>query len=212
MSSDPEFLKSSINNFNNIIFDLDDTIYMQDDFDRLAFVDIAWKLLGKSDEDECVRFADRLLRQKKARGRHYGHLFDDAFAWVARPKLTVAECVELYRRHDARGLSAERSLAGTIAVLHAGGKRVFVVTNGHRPTQLRKIQKLDLERWLTGIYVGDPSDPSTPLKPDPAAYRHFTRVHDIERAVMVGDDEGIDGGFANNCGIPFIRFHFGEVR
>lgn len=211
MSIDHEELRRRVSPYDCLIFDLDDTIYDQSDYDRLAFLDVARRLNMGFTETEAKMFAARLLAHKRAIGFGYGRLFDDALAWVARPALSVGDCIRLYRQHDARGLRPQASLANMICELRDGGRLVFVITNGQREVQMRKLRALGLLAHITGFYVADPVDVAPHLKPDPFYYWEVLRNFPHRAAVVIGDKLDVDGKFAEKCGIPFILFRYGET-
>lgn len=189
-----------------ILMDMDNTIYDQRDYDRGAFLDIARALFpGPDEKPPRSAFAARLLERKEALGPYYANLFDDALKELESPRAGTAKLVAIYHAHDAAGVSPERSLQPLIRSLSEQRRKVFLVTNGRRKTQMRKISRLELKPWLAGIYIGGNEDPEYPPKPDPAACLRMLDPADKRSAVMVGDSESVDGGFAENSGIPFIR-------
>lgn len=206
MSPDVQALRDHLGGAACIIWDLDNTLYDQRDYDRGAFMEIG-RALAPKDEAKAEELAAFLLRRKAEMGPHYRELFNDVLALVTAPALTVGQCVGLYHGHEGRLMSPERSLAPLLRILGSRA-RMAVVSNGRAATQLRKIARLGLTPLLTAVVVADPADSIFALKPDPAAWTWLAQQHDFAGAVMVGDDEAIDGGFARNAGIGYIPFRF----
>ena len=204
MSPDLQALRDQIGDASVIIWDLDNTLYHQADYDRGAFLDIA-QALWPADPHKV---AAAILRRKTEMGPHYRALFNDALAMVPQPRLTVAQCVDLYHRHDARLMMPENSLAPLLHHLAPRGVKMAVVSNGRTATQHRKIERLGLMPVLTEIVVADPADQRFALKPDPAAWHYLVQLHGFKDAIMVGDSDDLDGGFARNAQIGYIPFRF----
>lgn len=198
--------------FDYIFLDLDNTIFDQADYDRGAYTDIAKAALPNAKAGDVAAFAARLLSYRRSVGPHYPRLFDDALGWENRSTLTAAECVALYHNHSGQDIVPDRSLAPLLHGLKADGYRLYLVSNGHRQTQLRKVAQLGLESVFSGVYIGHPNDPGNPPKPSPVGYYALATERERDRSIMIGDDVDIDGGFAANVGMAFFWFQYRDVQ
>lgn len=196
-------LCSRLLGFENIFFDLDNTVYNQRDYDRPAFTEVFAEFCGDIAPD---RFVEKLLAYKRVKGGEYRYLFNDAFDWLDQPDADVRTAVKKYRAHDCRELSRQRSLAGVLSKLQNSGKKLFLVTNGWQEIQNRKLDALEIRDFFAEIYICQPGNPDFPGKPDATVFKKSGVAP--ETSVMVGDSHDTDEGFARNAGIEFISYVF----
>ncbi|MGV2870845.1 HAD family hydrolase [Colwellia sp. E150_009] len=197
-----EQLFEQLTPFSEVIFDLDNTIYSQQDFDRGAFEDITTAL-----KEECslpiTGFADYLSYLKEIKGNKYNKLFNDALAKYQLPNTLLPVMLASYSAHDGRYIKQADSLVPLIKK-HLKSKKVFVVTNGPVQVQTTKLKRLGLPDWVTFVICS--SKIPEQLKPNRYAFDKITKQHPCSKPVMVGDDHTTDGLFADKVNIPFIHF------
>jgi len=197
-----EQLFEQLTPFNEVIFDLDNTIYSQQYFDRGAFEDITTAL-----KEECslpiTGFADYLLYLKEIKGNKYKRLFNDALAKYQLPNYLLPVMLASYTAHDGRYINQADSLVPLIKT-RLKNKKIFVVTNGPVQVQITKLKRLGLHDWVT--YVICSSKKPEQLKPNRYAFDKITKQHPCSKLIMVGDDDTTDGLFAHKVNIPFIHF------
>jgi len=195
--------------YSDILFDLDNTIYDECEYDRGAFYSVCRDVM-KLDEAASVNWTQWLIQRKAEKGKGYPYLFNE-FLEVSAGDVTVADIVTAYNRYDCAALFSAPSLLGLLQTLVRSGKRLFLFTNGHEARQLRKIEALGIGGLMSGVYIASPERPETSLKPDPSGFLSFHNKFKFVTPVMVGDDITSDKGFSDNAGIPFIHFRFGET-
>ena len=133
-----------------IVFDLDDTLYVERDFALSGFRAASrWfeEQTGKARLDE--RCAELFASGERAR------IFDRALASLghAHSDGLVAELVRVYRLHRPEIVLAPD--AARFLARRVEGRRFALITDGHAPTQKAKISALGLERLLDRIVCTD---------------------------------------------------------
>jgi len=198
-------LISQLKSFNEIIFDLDNTLFAQRDYDKGAFEDIENEL-KKTTQSRLTNFAQFLLLHKQKMGNDYGFLFNDALAQYHLPEDYLKVMLAIYYHHDGRYIKTVNSLIPEISRAYTD-KKIFVVTNGPTKVQQTKMAKLGVGLFATDIVICDPKAPET-LKPNRYAFDILTHKHHLVKPVMVGDSFDTDGLFAKNINMPFIHFTY----
>jgi FMN phosphatase YigB (HAD superfamily) len=193
-----DFPLHRIDEFKNLIFDLDNTIYPQEDFDRGAFTDIAQHF-------SLPKLLDYLMVERRSKGSVYRYLFNDMVASFGLPQSEVKVCIDMFRKHDGRFISADRSLVEILRILK-NKKRIFVVTNGNYRTQITKIDALGLPEILHGWRICD--GVSIAFKPDIASCISLFGGQLPASTLVIGDSLETDGGFARNIGARFLNYSF----
>lgn len=130
-----------------LIFDLDDTLYDERAYVLSGFAAVARMLQERFGWPEAASLSF-MRRDLAAHGR--GAIFDRLLeTHGARAKSLVEACIKTYRHHvPAIALypAAERLLGQLDAPL-------YLVTDGHKVTQQRKIEALGLDRRFTRCFV-----------------------------------------------------------
>jgi len=180
-----------LKNYPNIIFDLDNTIYEQKDFDYEVYSQLFGSpLLGK-----------KLLDYKQTAPYGYTKLFND-FLESENIDKSVKECVEFYRSYEPK-LKDTASLLPFLSTLKSSN--LYLISNGYKKLQLAKIKALKLSNIFKKIIILDPLE-TTKLKPNPQAF--FDLNIRKKDSIYVGDNLSIDKEFAKNAKIDFCNFQF----
>lgn len=189
-----------------LLFDLDDTLYLEEEFVRSGIDAVARHLaprLGVG-RDELV---DRLWYDFRRLGRT--GLFDRLVKAYPDSSLSVPELVAVYREHEP-----VLALSGEVCALLAGLRQRYklaIVTDGLPATQKKKIAALQLEAMVDAIVY--PWELDAP-KPAPLAFHEACRLLEVtpDQAVIVGDDPFHDVEAARAAGIACIRIRTGRAR
>lgn len=184
--------------YDSIGFDLDDTLYQQNDYDQAVYLSY---FSDKYGVDQGRILSDKLIRKKKILPKGYPHLFDD-FATEEKIELDVAELLNYYRNPPRLDLRDKFVLGDIVLKLKNREKFLFICTNGHKTTQINKIVSLGLDQIIDNIYILSPEDGCS-LKPSPAIKKIIPIVG---KTVFLGDQD-IDEQFAANCSFDFIRIN-----
>ncbi len=183
------------------IFDLDDTLYDERTYVVSGFRAVAlWgqKRFGQDADDS---FAE-LIRRLDEDGR--GRIFDD---WL-RGRASVREAIKVYRHHDPDIALKPEALA---LLDHLVGRPLYLVTDGHKIVQAKKIRSLGIEDrfrkcYLTNRYGQPHAKPSLYC---------FELIRKREKAswpdlVYVGDNPAKDFVSLNHVGAITVRIVTGS--
>ena len=186
MYKDLEILKS----YKNIIFDLDNTLYDQRDFDFEAYTQLF----------DSSLLAKKLIEYKQKMPYGYTKLFND-FIKEENLGTSVKECVEFYRSYEPK-LAETPSL---VPFLNSLDSNLYLISNGYKKLQMAKIKALNLRDIFKKIIILDPLENSK-LKPNPESF--FELDIATKDSIYVGDNLMIDKEFAKNAKIDFCHFIF----
>jgi len=199
--------KKLLSQYDTILFDLDGTLYNSELFYSGAFEDMSLWLVKNGLQERSDSWSDCVMGLKRARGNDYGKLFDDALEILNIDVRVKTRLLKKYRGHDCRYLRLDDRELRLLDYLQGCGKKMFIVTNGQRQLQERKIQKLKLTRYMEEVIILDPSE-EIRLKPDRDVFDRLCTRYVIGKTIMVGDRYDIDGMFAHNAGIDFVGVGF----
>ena len=198
-------LAHQLSKYDDIIFDLDNTLFDQSDYDIGAFKEIE-KKLSEITQLPLKGLAIFLHTHKLKMGVLYPYLFNDAIAAYELPNHYLSIMLNTYYKHDGKYISKKASLIPTLFEI-LDEKRLFVVTNGQKNVQQTKIDRLQLNNYVCDIVLCEPKSPER-LKPNRYAFDLLNKRHKLNSVVMVGDTTETDGLFAKNAKIPFIHFSY----
>jgi putative hydrolase of the HAD superfamily len=171
-----------------IVFDMDDTLYLELDFVRSGFRAVDDWLAAELRVDGFFAIAWHLLE-----GGQRARVFDDALAalGVAAGPGLIPSLVEVYRGHRPTiqlAPDAARALER-----HAGRDRLALLTDGYLATQERKIEALGLRSCCDPVIITDQWGRDY-WKPHPRGFMAIQSRFEREPAdfVYVGDNPGKD--------------------
>ena len=185
------------------IFDLDDTLYPESEYVESGFRAVArWgaSRFGWPETRSFERMRELLIRH----GR--GRVFD---LWLklegARPtRCLVDAAVRAYRHHDPeiRLPEPHRVLLERLA---AQGP-LYLVTDGHKVVQAKKVEALGIAPLFVGIYITHRYGRAA-AKPSPHCFELIRRRAGVswEKMVYVGDNPAKDFVTLNPLGMPTVR-------
>jgi putative hydrolase of the HAD superfamily len=185
-----------------LVFDLDDTLYDEITYVRSGFRAVAEHAEREHGWDADASFADmmRLLRRD---GR--GAVFD---RWLeqreARTATAVRTCVRVYRNHTP---SIELyPVAPRLLRALRRNHRLYVVTDGHKVAQSRKVEALAIETLVEKAYI---TSRHGLRHAKPSTYC-FERIRELERCewtdmAYVGDNPAKDFVNLNPLGVHTVR-------
>ncbi|MGI8944837.1 MAG: HAD family hydrolase [Thermoleophilaceae bacterium] len=189
-----------------VAFDLDDTLYPEETFVRSGFEAVAHALERRWGVDQGEAFElmwDSLERD--GRGRQFDAVVERLGLAGRQP---VAELVRTYRHHRPSISLPPRSRA----VLQALAPRpLYVVTDGHKVVQQRKIDALGIAPLLRHAYITHRYG-IRHRKPSPRVFELMLRRERCaaREVVYVGDDPSKDFRSLRPLGIRTIRLLTGR--
>ena len=195
-----------------IAFDLDNTLYNQDDFELFAFKEIGDKLsnlYGKTPNEYINHLKKLYISGVKSRTFDavmtsvHGKLPDD---WEEAMQRVI---LPTYRATspNLKLFPEARILLDTLKKKEC---RIALITNGNVLIQNRKIDLLGIRDYFDKIYISDSYSPPA-RKPDLRMFKSFLEDFSIlgEEAVYFGDNKDNDGS-CMKLDIEF--FHVQEPR
>lgn len=184
-----------------VIFDLDDTLYIERDFFRSGFNVVAAKLEARG--FGCAsQLGDLLESIFLNEGRD--NVFDKASARLAFPKEWIPELVETFRAHTPL-INLAPDAVEILSRLRPH-YRLGCITDGFADVQRRKIKVLGVDALLDVVVVADDFGRKH-WKPDPLPFRMCCdRLGiDEQQAIYIGDNTERDMRGARNAGIRSVR-------
>ena len=192
-----------------LIFDLDDTLY-----EELTYVDSGFRAVARyGNQMFGLDYADsyRVLTELLGHiGR--GKIFDqwlDSFGLASRGR--VEKCIQIYRQH----IPDIHLYPGAHTVLTEFSKTdaLFLVTDGNKLVQSRKVHALGLSPYFRKIYITHRYG----LKASKPSLICFERIQDLtgvkwNEMVYVGDNPKKDFISIKKQGMLTIRVHTGQYR
>jgi putative hydrolase of the HAD superfamily len=190
-----------------LIFDLDDTLYAEITYVHSGLRAVAEAMQQQHGWDAAASFA---LMKEVLRARGRGAVFDALLAsHSACSRKAVRECVTVYRHHAPRIALAPEAAA----FLRRWPGRPYLVTDGHKVVQAKKVEALGLEAHFRRIYITHRYGVRH-AKPSPYCFDLIRRAERCEWSdlVYVGDNPAKDFVALNALGGMTVRVLTGEHR
>jgi putative hydrolase of the HAD superfamily len=184
-----------------ILFDLDDTLYVEGDFFRSGFSVVASELeargTGRGDEIAAMLTAIHF-------GESREKVFQKAAARIPFPEDWIPELVTDFRSHQPR-ISLAPDVSAILRSLRAK-YCLGCVTDGWAEVQRRKIMALGIIEFLDALVVADDMGRAF-WKPNPLPIHRCCELLGVPllEAIFVGDNPERDIKGARNAGIRNIR-------
>jgi len=183
-----------------VIFDLDDTLDPERSYVESGFKAVAAMLAEKFDWEAAALLTDMLSILDNT-GR--GAVFDDVLKKRCRyTKGLVKECIHCYRHHQP---DIELN-PGAKSLLESYSGPLYLVTDGHKVSQQKKIQALRLERYFKHCYITHRYGIKN-AKPSLHCFDLIRRIEQVEWKNMayVGDNPAKDFVNLNQKGAKTVR-------
>jgi putative hydrolase of the HAD superfamily len=191
-----------------VLFDLDDTLFVQAEFLAGAWVTVAEAAAAWSVDPGALTAA---LAATAAEGSDRGRIIDRSLAAIGRTDVPVEPLVRAFRAHRPTALSP---LPGVLVGLQAVRRHVPValVTDGDPQVQVAKLDALALSDAFDEIVLSDTLGRAR-RKPHPAPFLAAAGRLGVapNGCVMVGDRPDKDTVGARNAGLlGAVRVRTGE--
>jgi FMN phosphatase YigB (HAD superfamily) len=203
-------LKKKISNYDIIIFDLDDTIYSQKDYDNPALFCVSKFLAKEIKKDKKKIFKKLRILKKIRRGLAPEPVFDTFLKdyKLINKKKTISYCVSLFQKYESKELKKSKSLKTLLKSIYKK-KNLFLVTNGAKIRQENKIKYLGIKNYFKKIFILD--GVKKEIKPSTKNVKYlvnYLKENKNLKSVFVGDNKDSDHKFAKNLKIKFIFYQF----
>jgi putative hydrolase of the HAD superfamily len=130
----------------SIVFDLDDTLFLEIDFLRSAFRAIAREVSGEMN--------DSLYEQMYYLYKTGGNAFSFLLEKYKKRNITLEKLLYLYRNHYP-DISLREGVMELLLQIKKRHGRIGIITDGRRITQLNKIKALGLEGYIDEIVISE---------------------------------------------------------
>lgn len=190
-----------------LVFDLDDTLYPEISYVKSGFREVS-RFLGNELSIDSKKIYSRLIELLDDCGR--GRVFDIFLDEQNRySKSLVARCLSIYRNHDPKiALSPEiRSLLNRLKAKAP----LYLVTDGNKLVQQRKIGALKLDRYFKKTFVTHNYGLAS-SKPSLNCFNKIAAIEGVHvsNIIYVGDDPYKDFVSLNRIGATTIRVRTGR--
>ncbi|MGB8490975.1 MAG: HAD-IA family hydrolase [Bacteroidales bacterium] len=194
---------SDLYSYSLFIFDLDNTIYNEEDYLLQAYRAIAEEFerivpsKGKNKLFSILR--DLYMEQGREK------LFDKFLDAIDLDRSYIPKCLTILRSFEpAKTNEIDKTIKKVLSDLINQDKSVFVLTNGNVDQQKTKIKYIDwtgLDESIHFVFANE-FEP----KPSPAGVEYILKISGIPKneTIMIGDSE-TDSMCARNSGIAFLR-------
>lgn len=187
--------------YDSVIFDLDNTIYDENEFLFDRYWNIALRLSCRN-EYLAKKYFDFLRLRFLTEGRT--KLFDDFLQqFDLASRYTVGYLLDCLRQP----LTSLRPFGYFIPLVRHFGREVYLITNGDPRQQQNKLTALGIFHCFSGVVFAN----EVIKKPSALAIRPLLARGNIGRCIYIGDSD-VDRDFASNCCIPFYRLRFERLE
>ena len=151
-----KILKKKLTGFDIIIFDLDDTIYAQIQYDNPALLRVSKYLENIINQDKNLIFKQLRKLKKIRRGLPPKLIFNNFVKKknILNKKKIIQKCVHLFQNYECKELKYCDSLKPLLEQFYKK-KLLFLVTNGFNKRQNNKIRYLGIKKYFQRIFILD---------------------------------------------------------
>jgi len=188
-----------LQNYKNIIFDLDNTLLDQSQYDQEVF-----RLYFENYADTkktATELGTSLAIKKRNAPYGYNRTFDDFFK-IRNINLSVKSLIQFYHFPPAVIIKPSNFILELLNSLL--DKNLIIISNGYPRVQYNKIVSLDIGKYFSQICILTPG-----LKPAIKPSNEILKSLYLKegKSVYIGDNLEIDKIFAENCTFEFIHFN-----
>jgi len=193
---------SDILGYRIFIFDLDNTIYNEEEYLFQGYAAIAHYLATVSGDFNENEILSELIDTYRAEGRE--RLFDKVLTKIAHDNSLLSECVNILRTFKVtKKLTIAQPVRQLMLKLLENNRQIYILTNGNPDQQKNKAGNIDwgpLKNHFTVLYANE-------LEPKPSA-KGITMIlnisgRDKSETLFIGDSL-TDRLCAQNGGVDFM--------
>jgi putative hydrolase of the HAD superfamily len=191
-----------------VLLDMDDTLY-----DEMSFVASGFRAVAKDMAGRCgiepPQLVEEMMEILQRDGR--GKVFDTALkGYGVHDEQYVQYLVDLYRRHQPQ-IKVFEDVCPVLELLKRRGLRIGVITDGHGPTQRRKFEALEIEKYID-IFIATDDLGAAYWKPHPLAFAKALDKLSVtpQLAACVGDNPTKD--FKGPRSLGMLTIHITRRR
>ena len=196
-----------------LLFDVDDTLLDFAKSERRA-ITRTLKTFGIEPTEElisaysqinlaCWKLIEDNKITRKQLDRMRFDILNERCAIEGKDSVAMGAC---YRKELSKACYVIRGCRALLAEL-SRTDRLFIVTNGAEPTQLKRLKKAGIDGFFEDIFYSESIGFSKPYR----EFFDYVAAHvkdwDAARAVLIGDSQTSDIAGANNAGITSVWFN-----
>lgn len=185
--------------FNNIIFDLDNTLISLTKYDYYVYKKISELLVRKTIKRKAILKKLVILRKKEINIGKKINIFNKTFL----NKKESIQAFRIYNSYYPKNFKIDKKNLYLLNHLKLQKKKIYLVTNGDTKRQLKKIQKLKIKKFFFKIYILDGKKKK--FKPSTQSLSILKNQIKNQNTVMIGDSK-IDKQFAKNLKVKYIKY------
>lgn len=195
-----------LNSIKGIVFDLDDTLYLQQDYKVSGFQAVA-RWLEENGHGTLQKNIDALLSILDLYGPSYPQMFNRFIEQVSLPDTLIPTLIQVFIHHqpNIKLFPDARSMIVRLRSLY----RLGILTDGLLQVQQAKIKALSLENLVDDILYSDSLGLSKPAEQLFAWFENRFQIPGQE-LVYIADNPKKDFHGANKRGWKTIRVLSGE--
>lgn len=187
-----------VSNCDLVIFDLDDTLYLEKDYVKSGFAEVSKNFLQIKD------MANKLWQAFELGKKPINSVLEE-HGLLTQENLDLA--ISVYRNH-LPNISLAEGVKDMLLRLKANGKKLGLITDGRPQGQRNKICALQIEDIFDKIIVTDELGGAEYRKPNPKAFEEMVKHFNLsyERSVYIGDNPKKD--FIAPISLKMACIHF----
>ena len=187
-------------------FDLDNTLYSQDQFEIPALKKVSF-LVSEKYHVNWKHYFDKLffLFKEHKNDKIFDTAFEEAFGNIPENwEEFVRESLLVAYRNVQPDLKLYRGVEEVLEFIKSANKHLVLITNGRSDMQNFKIDKLHIRHYFDKIYISDDYNPPA-RKPSTIMFENFLKDFNLkpEECIYFGDSE--TDSASNKVGIKFIN-------
>ncbi len=171
-----------------VVFDLDDTLFLERDFVRSGFREVA-RVLERTGSVHAFERMEELFDGGDV--NPIGAIIEQD-----SPPVVKSELLRIYREHEPT-LVLDAAVREMLTDFVNAGRPLGIITDGRSLTQRNKIRSLGLEEWISDIVI---SEEFGTEKPAVENYAHFEKQFPNRSYAYVGDNLAKDFMAPNRLG------------
>ncbi len=204
-TAEPVARKNSAAKLRAILFDLDNTLYPEEEYVASGFRAVA-ELLAKHKNLDAEGLQKRMMSILHAQGR--GRVFNTLLAELTLNSSTWMRTLLLVYRSHQPAISLCPQVKTALVALKNRGLQLGLVTDGAASVQRRKIAALDLERYMDVIVCTDELGHGC-AKPSSVPFEVALTLLGVsaDQTAYIADDESKDFAGPNRLGMRSVHVH-----
>lgn len=187
-----------------VIFDLDDTLYEEQDYYKSGFAAVAEFISSRRKEYSASKITAELWAQFES--QNYDKTFNAALDKLRIPysESDITELIEYFRNHKPNIHLPPQSRE----ILEQFGKKysLGLITDGYLPGQKLKVEALGIQGFFKCIIYTEELGREF-WKPSPAAFEKMLKILNVQgrNCVYIGDNARKDFAAPNSLGFSTIH-------